>query len=136
MPALNLAYTALHINIVAMFVCGLTYTEHFAQCKYVSCSDSAGNVTYISPMFKFIFIQIKPKENIRILQSTKILPSKSCIFSQHLFTEPYNKWRLDLLGLENFRVRHVVISCPPYCCTLSAMLLYHHHHAAFTVRIK
>lgn len=136
MSALNLSCTALHINIVAMFVSGLTYTEYFAQCKYVSCSDSLGNVTYVSPMFKIIFIQMKPKENILILPSTKILLSKRCIFFQHMFTEPYNNWRLGLLRLENFRVRHVVISCPPYCCTLSAMLLYRLRHAAFTVRIK
>ena len=115
MAALNLSYAALHVDIVAMFVSGLIYMEYFAQCRYISCSDSVGNVTYVSPMFKIIAIQMKPKENIRILQSTKILPSKSCITFQHLFTEPYNNWRLGLPGLENFRVRHVVISSPPYC---------------------
>jgi hypothetical protein len=91
MAALNLSYKALHIDIVAMFVCELTYKGYNAQCRYVSCSDSVGNVTYVSPVFKIISIQMKPKENIRILQTTKILPSKSCIFFQHLFTEPYNK---------------------------------------------
>jgi len=73
-------------------------------------------------MFKIIAIQMKPKENICILQSTKILHSKSCIFSQHLFTEPYNKWRFGLPGLENFRVRHVVVHFPPSCYTVSATL--------------
>jgi hypothetical protein len=136
MTAFNLSSTALYIDIVAIFVCGLTYMEYFAQCRYVSCSDSVWNVTYVSPMFKITAIQMKPKENIRILQSTKILPPKSCIFSQHPFTEPYEKWRLGLSGLENFRIRHVVISCPPYFCALSTMLLYRLRHAAFTVRIK
>ena len=29
MAALNLSYTALHIDIIAIFACGLTYVEYF-----------------------------------------------------------------------------------------------------------
>jgi hypothetical protein len=86
MAALNLSYTALHIGIVAMFVCGLTYMEYFAQCRYVSGSDYVGNVTYVSPMFKIIAIQIKPKENTRILKSTKNITFKKLhIFSTSVY---------------------------------------------------
>jgi hypothetical protein len=70
MVTLNLSYTALHIDIVAMCVCVLTYMEYFVQYGYVLFSNSVGNATYVSPLFTIIVIQMKPK-NIFVFYNTQ-----------------------------------------------------------------
>ena len=51
MASLNLSYPALHIDIVTMFVCGLTFMEYFAQYSYVQCSDSYIANKYSSKLY-------------------------------------------------------------------------------------
>ena len=77
-------------------------------------------------MFKIIAIQMKPKENICILQSTKISHSKSCIFFQHLFTNgdwSCQDWKIFVSDMLLYRVRHIVVHVPPCYYTVSAILL-------------
>jgi len=122
MAALNLSYTALHIDIVAIFVRVLPYVEYFAQCRYVSCFNSVGNITYVSPMFKIIAIQMKPKESSCILNLQKYYTQKAAHFSNICLQNPTisgdwacQDWKIFVSDILLYRVRHVVIPSPPFC---------------------